>query len=398
MAKARTDEVVVLGDVASEQWGLVTAAQAKERGVSLQGLARLTEHGRLERLMHGVYRVAGAPPHPLDQIRAAWLALDPGSLAAQRARQDVVGVVSHRSAAQVYQVGDLDTDRVEFTTRRRRQTRRHDVRFHVLPLTRDHWQLVDGLPVTTLTRTIGDLAKASVDGGHLAGVVRDAVVDHHVDIADVEAVLAPFAHRYGVGRDRGDDLVSRLLQEAGIPDTTKRAVAAAERSQRWMDPQLLEQFAKVSGLEEFGKAVRAAYGNEDFVKAIRAAAGTPDLSKVMQAAAGTDEVAKAIRAFTGLPMPSSAIPAKAFEAQTEALRAATRPASEQATANMRAALASASGRDLIAQSAHDDDDDEHREDVHEDEEQEGNEIAAGEGDDGQLLHKDRERGRRDERA
>lgn len=222
------DALVVVGDVASEQWGLVTAAQAKARGVSLQALARLTTHGRLERLSHGVYRVAGSPPHPLEGIRAAWLALAPSSMAGERARHDVGAVVSHRSAARVHQVGDLDSDRMEFTTRRRRQTRRHDVMFHVLPLERGDWELVDGLPVTTLIRTVMDLAKTSLDGGHLAGVVRDSVVDQHVDVVGLADALDPYAHRYGVGLGRGDELVTRLLQEAGIPDATRRAVAATD--------------------------------------------------------------------------------------------------------------------------------------------------------------------------
>lgn len=222
------DALAVVGDIASEQWGLLTAAQAKARGVSLQALARLTTHGRLERLSHGVYRIAGSPPHPLEGIRAAWLALAPSSMAWERARHDVGAVVSHRSAARVHQVGDLDSDRVEFTTRRRRQTRRHDVKFHVVPLDRGDWELVDGLPVTTLIRTVVDLTKSSLDGGHLAGVVRDSVVDHHVDVVGLASALDPYAHRYGVGPGRGDELVTRLLQEAGIPDATRRAVAATD--------------------------------------------------------------------------------------------------------------------------------------------------------------------------
>lgn len=253
------DTMAVLDDVASEQWGLVTAAQAKGQGVPLQGLARWANLGRLERLSHGVYRMSGSPQHPLEGIRAAWLALNPATMAGQRARQGVVGVVSHRSAAQVHQVGDLDTDLVEFTTFQRRQTRRSDVRFHVLPLGRDEWELEDGLPVTTLVRTVADLARSSLDGGHLAGVVRDAVVDHHVDIADLANALDPYAERYGVGRERGDELVTQFLQEAGIPDSTKRAVIAAAGPGGPLDPQLFAalnaQITKnlLPGLSEYSR-------------------------------------------------------------------------------------------------------------------------------------------------
>ena len=75
---------LVLGDVAAEQWGLVTTAQARALGVPAQAMARLTERGSLERMTHGVYRVAGAPAEPLDSLRVAWLTLDPARRASQR--------------------------------------------------------------------------------------------------------------------------------------------------------------------------------------------------------------------------------------------------------------------------------------------------------------------------
>jgi hypothetical protein len=204
------------------------------------------------------------------------------------------------------------------------------VRIHVLPLGRDDWELVDGLPVTTLARTIGDLAKASLDGGHLAGVVRDAVVDHHVDIAVLEAALAPFAHRYGVGRDHGDELVARFLQEAGIPDTTKRAVAVAERGRGMaLDPQLAEQWSKLAGLEDFSKAFRAAY---------------PKISS--DQLAGLETFRKAVEAAS--PKVSSD-QLSGLTTLTAAFAEAVRPLQQQAFRDLKAALTSDQGRQMVAQ-------------------------------------------------
>ena len=101
-------------DVAAEQGGLVTTAQASRFGVSAQAMARFGASGRLERVTHGVYRVAGVPPSPLDDLRAAWLGLDPGRLAAERWRDAPPAVVSHRSAAALHRLGDLDADVPEF--------------------------------------------------------------------------------------------------------------------------------------------------------------------------------------------------------------------------------------------------------------------------------------------
>jgi hypothetical protein len=149
--------MLVVADDAAAQWGLFTTAQARAQGLTAQALARLADDGVVERLRHGVYRVTGAPPHPSDPLRAAWLALDPIRSAAERVSaysMEPVDVVSHRSAAQLHHLGDLDADRLEFTTAVRRQTRSADVRFHRAALTRRDWSLIEGLPVTTVLRTI----------------------------------------------------------------------------------------------------------------------------------------------------------------------------------------------------------------------------------------------------
>ena len=209
-----------VGDLAIEQWGLTTTAQARNAGLSSQQLARLADTGVLERLRHGVYRVVGAPPNLSDDLRAAWLALAPARTAQERLADPDVEVVSHRSAAVVHQLGDLDADRLEFTTSARKQTRDSQVRFHRRRLGVGEWTLVDGLPVTTVLTTIGDLAAARLDGGHLAGVVRDAVTTHHVDLDEVVAVLSPHAHHYGVPLGQGGTLLTRMLEQAGVPEST----------------------------------------------------------------------------------------------------------------------------------------------------------------------------------
>jgi len=227
----RTFDPLVLADLAAEQWGLLTAAQAGKLGVSAQQVARMAAGGILERLRHGVYRLAGNPANPLDEIRAAWLSLEPAATAADHLTQKHPGVLSHRSAAHVHHLGDVDADAIEFTVPRRKQSRSGDVQFHIdSTLQRSDWTLVDGFPVTTIETTIGQLAAERLDGGHLAGVVRDALVTHHLDIEAITAVLRPSAHYYGVPLGAASELVELLLDQAGIPETTRRIGARAERN------------------------------------------------------------------------------------------------------------------------------------------------------------------------
>lgn len=237
-----------VADLAAEQWGLVTSAQARDVGASPQTLARLAHRGVLERMSHGIYRVSGSPPSPRDELRAAWLSLDPARRASSRRRDEIPAVVSHRSAAVLHDLGDLEADEHEFTVPIRKQTRRDDVRLHRLPLEPGEWTLVDGLPVTSIPRTIGDLAAARADGGHLASAVRDAITRRGVDDNALAAVLRPYAHHYGAPLGDGEEFLARLLQESGIPEPLERAVSRATRSAGW-DARFSELADQVADLQ-----------------------------------------------------------------------------------------------------------------------------------------------------
>ncbi len=216
-----------IAEVASGQWGMISTAQATVVGADARTLNRLANGGELERLAHGIYRLVGSPPGPFDDLRAAWLALDPRRTAAERIAAGPTEIVSHRSAAMLQELGDVDADMLEFTTSVRRQPRRADVRIHRGVISDDRWTLADGLPVTTPLRTIEDLAAAHADRGHLAGVVRDALLQHGVPIKQVAVVLGPHARAYGVTDGSGDELIDLMLQQVGIPQSLLDVAARA---------------------------------------------------------------------------------------------------------------------------------------------------------------------------
>lgn len=212
--------------VASEQWGLVTSGQASRSGASAQSMARWSRANVLTRVAHGVYKVAGSPYDPRDDLRAAWLTFDPHHTAVERLTDHRIGaIISHRSAAQLHGLGDLDADVYEFTVEGRRQTRRKDLRIHTrsTAIARTSWTLVGGLPVTTVLATIVDLAAIRTDGGHLAGIVRDAIATAVVDLDDLSEALRPYAHRYGAAPEDGEGVIRRFLIEAGLPRVTEQA-------------------------------------------------------------------------------------------------------------------------------------------------------------------------------
>jgi predicted transcriptional regulator of viral defense system len=203
-----------LADLAEAQNGLVTARQADMRGVARRDLSRLAQAGALERVAYGVYRVAGAPRPRLLELRAAWLQLAPGVDLDQRTIAD--GVVSHASAASVYEVGLLEPIQHEFSVPlpRRLRSRRSDVTIYRAQLTRDDVDWVEEMLVTVPTRLVGDLCAQSLDGEHLAGVVADLLYKHLTSRSGLAAALAPHAYQYGGQPGNGRQLLDYLLSLA----------------------------------------------------------------------------------------------------------------------------------------------------------------------------------------
>lgn len=219
--ESRTARLVRL---ASEQWGLVTSRQAGNVvGVSPQRLKQMTDSGMLERLRHGMYRVTRFPYDEHQAARVAWMALDPGRVIWERLDDAVpTGVVSHRSAAVLHQLGDVDADVVQLTTMRRVRLSIPEVEIERGHLDRDDWEVVDGMAVTTPVRTIADLAAEGIDTGHLAAVVRDALVRNLAGVDSVTAALAETAHDYGHVPFDGDGFLDDLIQQADIPESVVR--------------------------------------------------------------------------------------------------------------------------------------------------------------------------------
>ncbi len=209
---------MVLGELAADQFGLVTSAQARAYGVDAVTLHRLREADLIRQVGYGVYQIIGAvEPTHLD-IRVAWLRLDPARPAWERnGRGARDGVVSHGSACLVHQLGDIPVPNVELTVPGRLTARDPWVVLHRHPgpLPAADITTVDGLPVTTPERTILDLLSAGTDGGHIGGVIADAERRRILDLAELADRARPLAARYSMPRASGMELLARLAAEAG---------------------------------------------------------------------------------------------------------------------------------------------------------------------------------------
>lgn len=216
----RTRTIKLIASIAEDQWGLITRRQAQKAGVPATTLERLTAEGSvLERVAQGVYRFTGAPPPDHLALRAAWLQLAPEVPAWERTVRD--GVVSHRSAAALYGIGDLPADKHDFTVPERRQSRRPDVRLHIRKLQPSEWIELRGLPVTRPSRIASDLLLDREDPEAIAHLVVEAVTEVYDYPGTFADSLRPHASRFGLRKEDGLALLRWLLDLVGNRDTPR---------------------------------------------------------------------------------------------------------------------------------------------------------------------------------
>lgn len=140
-----------LAKLADEQHGVVGRGQLLELGLSEEGIEGRLRTGRLHRLHAGVYAVGHRVTPREGQWMAAVLASGPGA------------VLSHRSAAALWMIRPSSRSIVDITTPRK--SRSWDgIRRHHKALPADEVMIEERIPVTTVPRTILDLAATeSVD-------------------------------------------------------------------------------------------------------------------------------------------------------------------------------------------------------------------------------------------
>jgi|SRR5215472_9686274 len=184
MPRSRFDELAAL---AEDNDGLVTAAQARAEGFTDSVLARLVQRRRIKRIARGVYRIPYFSPGQFSQYREAvlWAKANRGP--------DPVAI-SHATALAVYGISDANPASIHLTVpedaRLRRKTPK-GVIVHHSDLSTDDISIQEGIPVTTIERTIADLLQSGGRTDLLKQAVSDARREGY--IRDTEA--ARLRHR-----------------------------------------------------------------------------------------------------------------------------------------------------------------------------------------------------------
>jgi very-short-patch-repair endonuclease len=138
-------------DLVARQQGVVTHAQLTELGVGRRTLDRWLASGRLRTVHRDVYGFGPRPLAKRGKWLAAVLALGPGAF------------LSHESAAALWGLAG-DRPKIHVNAPRGRQVRpgrRSGIKLHRCKFAADEVTVRDGIPVSTVGRTLFDLAERS---------------------------------------------------------------------------------------------------------------------------------------------------------------------------------------------------------------------------------------------
>ena len=178
-------DVAIAAHVARRH-GVASTAELLTFGLTRSGIARRAAAGRLHRTYDGVWAVG----HPTLTSRGTWLAavLACGDRAA----------LFCRSAAALWGVRTTARRNVEVVTPRRGLRDRPGIDLHrTRVLTPDDVTIVDEIPVTTVARTLCDLAEV-LDARGLQRAVHEAEVLRLLDTEAVERTAARLNGRRGL--------------------------------------------------------------------------------------------------------------------------------------------------------------------------------------------------------
>jgi very-short-patch-repair endonuclease len=207
--------------IAERQYGVVSRAQLLAAGIGTGAIATRIRRHRLHPLHRGVYAVGHTALPPLAREMAAVLACWPDA------------VVSHQSAGgAIWQLLEPVHDVIDLTVSRTSPRRRPGLRVHRSQrLDPEDVAVVRGIPVTSVARTLVDLAE-SVSDRELERAFDEATARRLVTNASITAAVERLQGRRGTGRlkmllDRdaepaftrseAEERLLALIRKAGLP-------------------------------------------------------------------------------------------------------------------------------------------------------------------------------------
>ena len=152
-----------LYQLAEQQAGYFAATQAREAGFTHSLLSYHVGTGRFERVKPRVYRIVQFPSSRHEDLYVAWL------------QAGLHAVISHDSALALYGLSDLLPHRIHVTVPRTASRRRPGLQLHTKWLEPEDVTRYEGLPVTTVLRTLVDVTAAGLADEQVRQAIQEAL-------------------------------------------------------------------------------------------------------------------------------------------------------------------------------------------------------------------------------
>lgn len=200
-----------VAELAGRQHGVVARRQLLAVGVTQRSIERALEAGRLHTLHKGVYAVGHRALTPRGNWMAAVLAAGPDA------------VLSHRAAAALWGIRDGVAVEVSAPS----GVRRRGIVGHRATIPADERTVCDGIPTTTVARTLLDLA-AVVPQDQLERAMRVSESRRLTDLTFLGALVARYPNRAGTRAIRaiaGDARLGLDRINSGLEEAARKFIA-----------------------------------------------------------------------------------------------------------------------------------------------------------------------------
>jgi predicted transcriptional regulator of viral defense system len=162
-----------MAELAADNYGYITTEQAEAADINPHRLLELARRGQLERRNTALYRVPLIPTTSLDAYREATLW-----------PRGTEAVISHETALDLYDLGDVNPARIHITVPRAHRPRRKlpgQYRLHREDLRADEVTLYEGIPIVTAAKAIRQaqrvgpaLVRQAIEEGERRGLIARA--------------------------------------------------------------------------------------------------------------------------------------------------------------------------------------------------------------------------------
>ncbi len=203
-----------LGAVADKQYGVITARQLQQAGLSRNQICGRVKRGNLIRLHRGVYALARRGIGQRGHLQAALLALPTGAF------------LSHRTAAALRGLRSLNSYDIHVSISEISVKTRSSFRVHQIRTAPERWEVgtVGGMRVSTIPRLLVELSETESEQ-ELLRLIEQSVIHQNLNHDRVRQALALHAHRPGIGRLR----IAYAAYEPA-PDRASRLERAFDRA------------------------------------------------------------------------------------------------------------------------------------------------------------------------